>query len=185
MDIMHLQLKTRRLILRVPQQQDFDGFAELFGDEEAARFVGGPLKRAEAWRKFLQMPGAWLVQGFGMFSVIDRKSGEWLGQIGPWRPEGWPGPEVGWSFRRATWGKGYATEAGEAAMGFAFEQLGWKEVIHSIDPGNVASQKLAERLGSRNRGPGQLPAPYEDHPVEIWGQSRDEWRERRASQTSS
>ena len=52
-------------------------------------------------------------------------------------------------------------------------------MIHSIDPDNVASQELAQRLGSRNRGPGKLPAPFEDVPIDIWGQTREEWRARR------
>lgn len=173
-------LETERLILRPPRAQDFDGYAELVGDAEATRFIGGHMPRAAAWRKFLQMPGAWMIQGFGMFSVIERASGQWLGQLGPWKPEGWPGTEVGWAFQRSAWGRGYATEAGVAAVDWAFEHLGWDEVIHSIHPDNRASQTLAARLGSANRGPGRLPAPYEESPTDIWGQTREQWRARRA-----
>lgn len=169
-------LETDRLVLRPPQAPDFDDYAELLADEEATRFIGGHMPRAAAWRKFLQMPGAWAIQGFGMFSVIDKSSGRWIGQMGPWKPEGWPGTEVGWAFKRSSWGSGYATEAGAAAIGWAFEHLGWDDVIHSIHPDNRASQALAARLGSANRGPGRLPAPYEDSPVDIWGQTRAQWR---------
>ena len=52
-------------------------------------------------------------------------------------------------------------------------------MIHCIDPDNRPSQKLAERLGSVNRGPGKLPPPFEAYPVDIWGQTREEWRRRR------
>jgi len=175
-----VELETGRLLLRLPQAGDFDRYAETIGDEEAARYIGGAQTRAGAWRRFLQMPGAWAVQGFAMFSVVEKASGRWVGQCGPWRPEGWPGNEIGWTFHREAWGKGYATEAARAALDFAFEGLGWESVIHCIDPANVASQKVAQRLGSRNLGPGKLPAPYEDAPTEIWGQSRSEWRARRA-----
>ena len=174
-------LETDRLLLRVPQRGDFDGFCELMGDEEACRHIGGAMSRTAAWRKFLQMPGAWVLQGFGMFAVIEKASGEWVGNIGPWQPEGWPGTEVGWALRRAAWGKGYALEAATAAIDWSFDELGWTDVIHSIDTDNVASQQLAMRLGSRNRGPGKLPAPFEDVPIEIWGQTRDEWRTRRGN----
>jgi RimJ/RimL family protein N-acetyltransferase len=174
-------IETGRLLLRVPRAEDFDGFAELHADAEASRYIGGPLVRAAAWRKFLQNPGAWAVQGFGMFSVLDKATGDWLGNLGPWQPEGWPGTEVGWSFRRQAWGRGFATEAAVAAIDWAFANLGWTDVIHSIDPANHASQALAQRLGSRNRGPGRLPAPLEDLPIEIWGQTRDEWFARRAA----
>jgi RimJ/RimL family protein N-acetyltransferase len=180
LQIPDIHIETERLILRLPRAGDFDGYAELLADEEACRFIGGHLPRAAAWRKFLQQPGAWMIQGFGMFSVIGKDSGEWLGQMGPWQPEGWPGTEVGWAFRRSAWGRGIATEAAVAAIDWAFDNLGWPEVIHSIDPGNHASQVLAGRLGSRNLGPGKLPAPYEDVAIDIWGQTREEWRARRA-----
>jgi RimJ/RimL family protein N-acetyltransferase len=111
--------------------------------------------------------------------VIEKSSGEWVGNIGPWCPEGWPGTEVGWALRRKAWGKGYGLEAASAAIDWAFDELGWTDVIHSIDYDNVASQELARRLGSRNRGPGKLPAPFEDVAIEIWGQTREEWRARR------
>jgi len=169
------RLETERLILRVPEAGDFERFAEMLADEPAARHIGGVTPRAAAWRRFLQMPGAWLVQGYAMFSVIDKESGRWLGQAGPWKPEGWPGTEVGWSFHPDAWGKGYAMEAGRAAIDFAFQSLGWHEVIHSIDPGNHPSIRLAERLGSQLRGPGKLPEPFADVRVDIWAQSREQW----------
>jgi RimJ/RimL family protein N-acetyltransferase len=173
------RIETERLVLRLPAIDDFDGYAELVGDAETTRFIGGVLSRQAAWRKFLQMPGAWAIQGFGMFSVIEKSSGQWLGQLGPWRPEGWPGNEVGWSFRRAAWGRGYATEAGIAAMDWAFDHLGWTEVVHCIDPDNRPSQALAQRLGSSRLRSGRLPDPYGDTPIDVWGQTREQWRARR------
>jgi RimJ/RimL family protein N-acetyltransferase len=88
---------------------------------------------------------------------------------------------VGWAFSRSAWGKGFATEAGFAAVDWAFEQLGWSQVIHSISPGNHASQSLAQRLGASNSGPGKLPAPFEDEAIDIWVQSREQWLARRAT----
>ncbi|MEP6483099.1 MAG: GNAT family N-acetyltransferase [Rudaea sp.] len=170
-----LQLVTDRLVLRLPKPEDFDPYAEMMGDEEAAKHIGGFLTRAAAWRKFLQMPGAWWMQGFAMFSVMEKSSGRWLGQVGPWQPEGWPGTEVGWAIKRDAWGKGYAREAAVATIDWAFANLGWTEVIHSINPENMASRMLAERLGSRILRQQNLPAPYQDSVVDIWGQSREEW----------
>lgn len=174
-------LETERLLLRVPQAQDFDGYAVMNEDPETMRFIGGHMSRAAAWRKFLIMPGAWAIQGFAMFSVIEKSTGRWIGQLGPWQPEGWPGTEVGWAFARTAWGRGFATEAGVAAVDWAFEHLGWKEVIHSISPENRASQELARRLGAHNTGPGKLPAPFADERIDIWAQSRQQWQARRAA----
>ena len=175
-------IETERLILRVPRIEDFDAYAAMGEDAENMRFIGGPAPRAVAWRKFLQMPGAWVLQGFAMFAIIEKSSGRWLGQLGPWRPEGWPGTEVGWAFDRAAQGRGYATEAGRAAIDWSFETLGWSEVIHSIHPDNLPSQALAQRLGSTLRGPGQLPEPFQDEPIQIWAQTREQWQARKRAE---
>jgi RimJ/RimL family protein N-acetyltransferase len=175
----NLQLETERLILRLPRHEDFEPYAEMHAHEDAARHIGGSLVRAAAWRKFLQMPGAWAIQGFGMFQVVEKSSGRWIGQTGPWKPEGWPGNEVGWAFHPSVWGKGYATEATVAAVDWAFANLDWTDMIHCIAPANRASQALAQRIGSKLRGPGRLPPPYEDSPTEIWTQTRAEWLLRR------
>ena len=171
-------LATERLILRPPVQADLDGWAELLADEQSARFIGGVQPRAAAWRGMAAMTGSWPLLGFGMFSVIEKASGRCIGRIGPWRPVGWPGTEVGWGLVRAVWGKGYAAEGAAAAIDWAFDALGWSEVIHCIDPGNAPSIRLAERLGSTRRGPGRLPPPYAHMPVDIWGQTREQWRAR-------
>lgn len=143
------------------------------------RYLFGVQPRAVAWRGFLAMAGAWTIQGFGMFSVIEKASGDWIGRIGPWRPDGWPGSEVAWGLASRAWGQGYATEAASAAIDWTFEHLGWDQMIHTIDPANAGSQAVARRLGSGLIGPGRLPAPYQDAPIEIWGQSREAWRARR------
>ena len=136
------------------------------------------MTRGDAWRRFLQMPGAWLLQGFAMFSVIDKASGRWIGQAGPWQPDGWPGTEIGYAFHPDAAGHGYATEACGAAMDWAFDVLGWTGVIHSIAPDNLASQAVAARLGSTILRQDMMPPPIEIT-IDIWGQSREQWRARR------
>jgi RimJ/RimL family protein N-acetyltransferase len=173
-----LQLTTARLILRPPRVEDFEPWAQVIGDPETARFIGGQQPRNTAWRSAMAVAGAWYLQGFAMFSVLERDSGRWIGRVGPWKPDGWPGTEVGWVIARDCWGKGYATEAAGAAIEWVFVALGWDEVIHVIDAENTPSQRVAIKLGSRNRGPGRLPPPYEAHRVDIWGQTRREWESR-------
>jgi RimJ/RimL family protein N-acetyltransferase len=173
-------IETARLILRPTARDDLDGFFDLLGDEEAARFIGGTQARSGAWRQLCTMAGAWTLYGFGMFSVIEKASGRCIGRLGPWSPEGWPGTEVGWGLARSSWGQGYATEGAIAAVDWAFDHLGWAEVIHVIDPNNSPSAKVAQRLGSRVLRSGKLlPAPFNDIHVDVWGQSREEWKLRR------
>ena len=173
-------LETARLILRPPVEEDLDGWAAFMGDEEATRYIGGVQKRATAWRAMAAMTGSWSLKGFGMFSVIEKESGLWVGRLGPWQPEEWPGTEVGWGLGREAWGKGYATEGAAAAIDWAFDTLGWTEVIHCIHPDNLGSARVAQRLGSTLRGPGRMAAPYDHIPTEIWGQTREEWEARRS-----
>jgi RimJ/RimL family protein N-acetyltransferase len=174
-----LRLETPRLLLRVPRLEDLEPWADMMKDEQAARFIGGTAPRPVTWRGLMTMIGSWHALGFSMFSVIEKETGRWVGRLGPWMPDGWPGPEIGWAIARDCWGRGYAPEGAAAAMDWAFAELGWTEVIHSIAPDNVASQQVARKLGSRNRGPGRLPPPYEDSPIDIWGQTKDEWMQRR------
>lgn len=176
MDLDGLKLETPRLLLRPVRGEDFEAWAAFGADPVAMHHLGGVQPRAVAWRSLLSVVGAWHVQGFSFFSVFERESGQWVGRVGPWQPEGWPGTEVGYSLARAAWGKGYATEAAAACMDWAVDHLGWTDIIQTIAPDNPASQAVARRLGATLRGPGQLPAPYENHPVEIWGQSAAQWR---------
>jgi RimJ/RimL family protein N-acetyltransferase len=172
-------IETERLILRPPIREDFEPYATNMADAEAARFIGGTQSRPVAWRGFLTLTGAWMIQGFSMFSVIEKATGRWIGRLGPWQPEGWPGTEVGWAFARQAWGKGYAQEGATAAIDWAFEHLGWQDVIHSINSDNLPSIALAKRLGSRFLRHSNLPEPYQDITVEVWGQTRDEWLSRK------
>ena len=176
-------LETARLILRPPIQEDFDGFVAMGSEEETMRFLGGVKPPDAIWRQVATLAGAWSLLGYSMFSVIEKESGRWIGRLGPWQPGGesgnWPGTEVGWGLRASAMGKGYAQEGAIAAIDWAFDTLGWDEVIHCIDKDNTPSIALALRLGSKLQRRGvPLPAPIDDHTVDIYGQSRAEWKAR-------
>jgi RimJ/RimL family protein N-acetyltransferase len=172
-------LETERLILRPPAAEDFDAWAGFAADEVATRFLGGPQPKSIAWRGFMSTAGAWAIQGFGMFCVLEKSSGRWIGRVGPIQPEGWPGTEVGWGLIKDVWGRGYAGEAASAALDWAFDHLGWTDVIHCIDAENVASQNVARRLGSSILRTDRLPAPI-DEEIEVWGQTAAQWKARNA-----
>ena len=175
-----VQLTTTRLLLRPPQLSDLDAWAEMMAEPASADPIGGVQPRSVVWRSLAMMVGAWQLTGFGMFSVIERSSGAWIGRVGPWCPEGWPGTEVGWGLRQQYWGQGYATEGAIAAIDWAFSALQWTEVIHVIAPENQRSQALARRLGSTKLRPTALPAPLEAIRADIWGQTRAQWQAQRA-----
>jgi RimJ/RimL family protein N-acetyltransferase len=174
-------IETERLILRPIAPEDLGPWMDFAADETAMRFLGGPQTRSVAWRGCMSMAGAWHMVGFSMFSMIDKTSGRWAGRVGPWMPADWPGTEVGWGLSPEFWGKGYATEGATAAIDWVFDALGWTEVIHCIDAENTPSQNVARRLGSSLLRRQNLPAPYQDLEVDVWGQSREAWQARRTA----
>ncbi|WDS36699.1 GNAT family N-acetyltransferase [Pseudoxanthomonas sp.] len=175
MSVFDLQLETDRLLLRPPRAEDLDAWADFSADEAAMRHLGGTMPRSVAWRSLATVVGAWHMQRFGFFFVFEKSTGAWVGRVGPWHPEGWPGTEVGWAIRRDHWGKGYAPEAARATMDWVFAQHPWQEVIHTIAPDNHGSKAVAAKLGSGLLRMGTLPAPYAGQVVEVWGQARAQW----------
>jgi RimJ/RimL family protein N-acetyltransferase len=174
-------LETERLILRPPTPEDYEPYCA-FMALDATRFIGGPQLKSVAWRGLASVIGAWTLRGHSMFSYIEKATGRWVGRGGTWTPEGWPGDEVGWAVIPEAQRRGYAREASVAAMDWAFETLGWQEVIHCIDPANAPSIAVAHSLGSRLLRPGvKPPAPFADIVWDIYGQTRDEWRARKSS----
>jgi RimJ/RimL family protein N-acetyltransferase len=170
-------LRTANLILREPQDSDLEGWAQLDANACATEFIGGVKTRAEAWMGLATAVGMWRLRGCGLFSVLEASSGRWLGRVGPWFPEGAIGTEVGWAMLPSEWGKGRATEAAEAAINWAVAHLNWAEVIHCIHAENAASISLAQRLGSVWREQVKMEGGA---PVQIYGQSKTTWRNRKA-----
>jgi RimJ/RimL family protein N-acetyltransferase len=146
---MPLEIETERLLLRQFRELDIDAFAEICADPEVMRYIGEfkPLDRMGTWQVMARHLGHWQLRGYGMWAVEEKATRRLLGRVGLWKPEGWPDLEVGWMLHRASWGRGFATEAGRAALDAAFRVLGADHVISVIHPQNTPSIRLAERLG--------------------------------------
>jgi RimJ/RimL family protein N-acetyltransferase len=130
-------LETARLLLRPPAHEDFDAFAAMAQEEEETmRFIGGVMPRDGAWRLLATLRGAWALLGYSMFSVIEKKSGRWIGRLGPWRPGGeeggWPGPEFGWGPHRGCARQGLRLRGRRRRdrLGFRFAGVGPRHPLH-------------------------------------------------------
>lgn len=167
------ELHTERLRLRLFRESDLDAYAAMCGDAEIMRYLGDgkPMSRPEAWRSMALMLGHWQLRGYGLWAVEERDSGEMVGRVGCWQPEGWPDFEVGWTIRREWWGKGYATEAARASLRFAFEQMKRERIISLIRLGNDNSIRVAERIGERLEGITNLMG----HETHVYALRRAEW----------
>ncbi len=151
------RLETERLILRAPSEADLNAEAEFFASD-ASRFVGGPLRRDETWRAIAMMLGHWMIRGYGFWGVEEKSTGVYVGHVGLWYPEAWPEAEIGWTLMSGFTGKGYATEAAQAARAHAYDVLGWDTAVSLIAPDNVGSRKVAERLGASHETDYDHPA---------------------------
>jgi RimJ/RimL family protein N-acetyltransferase len=160
-------LQTERLILRMFREEDFEQHAHICADPEVMRFLvdGRPLDRFEAWRSMAMIVGHWQLRGYGPWAVEERATGNLIGRIGFFYPEGWPGFELGWVLGSESWGKGYASEGARRALDYAFAEMGRDHVISLIHPENTASIKVAERLGEKVEGQTELFG----HAVLIYG----------------
>ena len=138
--------------------------------------LGGHQQESDAWRTLAQWIGLWSLTDAAMFGVVNKSSGEWIGRIGPWHPLHWPTQEVGWGLQKAHWGYGYAFEAASACIDYAFETLGWDAVTHLIADENIASQRLAKRLGSTPSEYVKLPGSLSGVELQVWRQRKREWQ---------
>lgn len=132
--------------MREWRDDDLAQYAAMAADPEVMRFLGGVVSRAEAWRAMALHAGHWQLRGYGLWAV-EGQDGSFLGRVGLWNPDGWPGLEVGWTLARQAWGTGYATETARAAMGWAWSELRAPRLISLIAVDNARSIHVADRLG--------------------------------------
>lgn len=150
-------LTTERLILRMLHESDFEAYAAIHADPEVTRYtVRRELDRLEAWRHLAIVVGHWHLRGFGMWGVFERATNELVGRVGFHQPDGWPDLELAWTLGRRWWGNGYATEAARRCVQFAFGEMGRDHLISMIDPANLPSIRVAERIGETLEGEFQL-----------------------------
>jgi RimJ/RimL family protein N-acetyltransferase len=146
-------LETERLILRAHRREDFEFFARLGADPDVVRYLGEPLSRDEAWKKFLRAVGHWHITGYGFWAVEEKTRGRLIGEAGfveRQRESADPLaglPEIGWVLAKSAWGKGFATEAARAALKWGWEHFGSVRAICVVSPGNRASIRVAEKCG--------------------------------------
>ncbi len=146
-------LETRRLTLRGYRLDDFSACAALWADPYVTRFIGGrPLSAEESWARLLRYAGHWWLMGFGYWVVEEKATGAFVGELGfaQWRREIQPTievPEAGWVLATAAHGKGYATEALQAALVWAGRHFPKPRTACLIHPDNLASIRVAIKCG--------------------------------------
>ncbi len=173
------RLETARLSLRGWCADDFAALAAIHADAEVMRHLGGAQHPDDAWRYLAMMIGQWDLRGYGVWAVIHKDSDALIGRVGMNHPEGWPALEIAWTLGRSYWGQGYASEAADAAMDYAFLTQKSERLISLIAPENIASAKVAARLGEIKGDPVELAVMGRHFTADIWSISRKEWQARK------
>lgn len=187
-------LRTPRLLLREWRDEDRDALRALNADPEVMRCLLGPMSPAASDAMLDLMRAHFEEHGFGFWALELVDGPPLIGLAGLGKPRFdahfMPAVEVGWRLARDYWGKGYATEAAEAALDFAFTRLDLDEVVAFTVPANSRSQAVMRRVGMKHD-----PADDFDHPTLIEGHplrrhvlyriDRQTWAARRALPTAA
>ncbi|CAN5167761.1 GNAT family N-acetyltransferase [soil metagenome] len=181
-------IQTDRLLLTALAEHHRDDWARIDADPRIAEWLGrtgqpDPQRaREDAWRAMALHAGHWALRGYGQWALVLRDDSDTLiGRAGLWHPEGWPGIEVGWTIAPDHQGQGYATEAGLAAIDFAFAHLVIDhsrlvdEVVSVTRPDNAASRRVMEKVGLTDTG---TTLELRGHPQVLYRMTRDDWMAR-------
>lgn len=167
-------LTTDRLALTPVQADDLDDLLTLWRNEDFTRHImGRALGEEEIWFRLLRDLGHWAALGHGNWSVRLRDGGAYLGAVGvfDYRRDLDPpfdAPELGWGVAPAYQGQGYASEAVGAVLAWADQALAAPRTVCMIAPENLASLKLAARVGYR----AYATTAYKDHAVQLFERAR-------------
>lgn len=141
-------IDTDRLVLRPWAERDLVPFHAMGQDAEVMRYIGPLANWADAESARERMDACQAANGYCFWAVERRTDGAFIGFCGL-KPGRWPiegEMEIGWRLARAAWGQGFAHEAAQASLDWA-----WRALVPSVTaitvPANARSRGLMERLG--------------------------------------
>ncbi len=142
-------IETARLTLRQFQPEDLDALAAVLGDAETMRFYPAALDRAQVMAWIERNRKRYEKDGFGLWAMTSKSSGELIGDCGLMRQvvDEKEEVEIGYHVRRDLWRNGLATEAARACRDYGFDKLPVKRLVSMIRPENAPSRRVAERNG--------------------------------------
>ena len=141
-----MRLETQRLLIRPFRMADLAAFAEIVGDPEVMRYIGdgSPLSPTQAQEHIEKHILSQKENGYSRYAVCLQESQQLIGHCGFMDFEGTI--DFGWRYGRPYWGKGYATEAAQAVLGYARESLSFDRIVCLCYTDNVASLRVIQKL---------------------------------------
>ena len=176
-EIIEKILETERLYLRKMDDTDYPDLCKILMDEETMYAYEGAFSDEEAKGWLARQKERYEKDGFGLWAVVLKETGEMIGQCGitMQNVDGEMKPEIGYLFRRSFWHHGYAAEAAKGCREYAFRTLGVPDICSVIRDTNRASQNVALRNGMKLTGGFTKHYRGVDMPHIIFSISREEW----------
>jgi RimJ/RimL family protein N-acetyltransferase len=147
-------VETPRLLLRLPEASDAEPFMEILWDPEVVEKKQVTLTEAPgdidlARRKTATLLDHWESRGYGLWTVVEKASGQVIGCVGLQNWKGWPGVELAWVIHRSRWSHGFATEAALAALEWAWASTEIDHIISLINADDRRSMRVATKVGEQ------------------------------------
>lgn len=173
-------VQTQRMILRPLRSTDVLPMAQILGDPDVMRYsVRGVLSQA-ATAEFINWSiGSYALHGFGPWAVVETSTDALIGfcALNPENVEGAEEVEIGYRLARPFWGQGLATEIVRATLAYGFASLGLRSIIAIVQPANVASVRVIQKVGFS----AFVYSQYHRLGVRIYRLTREEWLAEEAS----
>jgi RimJ/RimL family protein N-acetyltransferase len=147
-------VETTRLLLRRTEASDAEPFMEIFWDPEVVEKKQVTLTEAPgdvglARRKTARLIEHWESRGYGLWTVVEKASGQVIGCVGLQKWKSWPGIELAWIIHRSHWYRGFATEAALAAFEWAWARPEIDHIISLINADDLRSMRVATKVGEQ------------------------------------
>lgn len=143
------RIETARLQLRALKPDDLDDLCLIFGDSEVMRWISGgkPRPREETEKGLLRTLDGWKKRGFGLWAMTEKEREKVIGYCGLMPLDDTTEIEVAYGLAKSEWGRGFASEAAHASLRFGFEELKLERIVAVVNPENIPSQRVLEKLG--------------------------------------
>ena len=139
--------ETERLVFETLELDDIDTVMTFWGDKEVMKYCGGAGTKDRELRALQYYINMQQEKGFSPYKVIVKDSGETIGVCGFNPPARGYDTELMYHLLKNSWGKGYATEAAMGCIDYAKRALNISKIGASVDPKNVASQRVLIKVG--------------------------------------
>jgi [ribosomal protein S5]-alanine N-acetyltransferase len=160
-------LTTERLVLRQFTLADVDAHHGQVGGDPQVTWSGEARTLEDTRGRIARYIADWDVGELGMWAVVERETDALIGHAGLQPLEDTGDIEIGYYLGRGAWGRGLASEAGQAVVSYA-DRIGLPEVVAVVRPENVASQRVLAKLGFEHAGTGR----HYDADVQVWKRAR-------------